>query len=297
MGSNARWGFVPTQAGCVQSRAAISTTTSSCTNHFFPGRFEPIPPKIPSQPVAVFRGRKRFPSAARPPDACKAARGGPPLASAVHFRPPCTFARVEYDFIGLSATAVKCMAIFYRGAGVGTWWHVHDPRISGFTPQSPGVMESLDRVMTHITTGTLNSPYVSLTRSYPVALSYAIEGRAKPTSSNPAIVWEIELVDPLPANIRLIDPVREVAINAPDALASVPYQHDGLPNCIIGLIDLSQLALLHTPSPMPPGANPPAPVPIITKQLKTLIFALRDSEILALGTLPAACIRTRHEVF
>jgi hypothetical protein len=166
------------------------------------------------------------------------------------------------------------MAVFYRGAGVGTYWHVHDPRLTGFTSHSPGTLPSPDRVMSHISLGTTFSPYISLTRSYGVAHTYAMRlGRAPATAANPGYVWEIELNDPLPGNLQLIDPVKLIAQAVPDPIAAVPYQHDGAPNILIGLIDVSQASLLVAPCPMPPNSNPPASAPNVSTGLRTLVFA------------------------
>jgi len=58
------------------------------------------------------------------------------------------------------------MPIFYRGAGVGTYWHQHDARLTGFMPKAPTIVSSVDRVMQHVARGSISSPYISLTRSY-----------------------------------------------------------------------------------------------------------------------------------
>lgn len=82
------------------------------------------------------------------------------------------------------------MPLFYRGAAVDTYWHIHDPRGTGFTPQKPGMSPSLDRLMEHIANGTVTSPFVSLTRSYSVAVDYALVGPVSASKANPAFVWE-----------------------------------------------------------------------------------------------------------
>lgn len=188
------------------------------------------------------------------------------------------------------------MPIFYRGAGVGTYWHINDPRISGFLPHSPGVTASADRVKEHIAHVNTTSPYISLTRSYGVARSYALGfGRSKPTASAPAFVWEIELNDP--CGVSLVDPVKIVAAQLPSPLDPLSYHHDGAPICLVGLIDVAQGHLLNTPCPVPPNSNPPAQSPNISLELKTMIFALRDAEVLAIGAIPAACVACRHEIY
>jgi hypothetical protein len=190
------------------------------------------------------------------------------------------------------------MAIFYRGVGAGSYWNTgsRDPRMTGFTPQDPRVTPSTDQVMRHVIHGPQNSPYVSLTRSWGVALHYARNGRVRPTSASPAHIWVIEISDPLPPNVSLVDPVVEVATSLPAPQNGISYQHDGLPTCLIGLIDVSQRQLILDPIPVPPGSNPPLTAPNITVQLKTIVFGLRDAEILAVGTVPCSCIKTFHEI-
>jgi len=66
------------------------------------------------------------------------------------------------------------MPIFYRGDGVGTYWHENDARLSGFTSQSPGIVPSIDRLMHHIARGMVNSPYISLTRDHTELLTFTL---------------------------------------------------------------------------------------------------------------------------
>jgi hypothetical protein len=187
------------------------------------------------------------------------------------------------------------MAIFYRGAAIDTWWHKNDPRISGFLSHSPGIAHTVAQLMNHISFGTTKSPYVSLTRSYGIALGYAMLGKT-PTVANPAFVWEIDLTLPLPSGVILRDPVQEVAASLPQPFDVIPYQHDGEQKAIIGLIDGDQYNLATAPVPRPPNSNPSKLGATFTLQFKTLIFALRDAEILAHGPIPAACVTARHEV-
>ncbi len=62
------------------------------------------------------------------------------------------------------------MPIFYRGAGVGTYWHQHDARLTGFMPKSPTVVSSVDRIMQHVARGTISSPYKCPNRRRPAEL-------------------------------------------------------------------------------------------------------------------------------
>jgi hypothetical protein len=191
------------------------------------------------------------------------------------------------------------MPIFYRGAGVGTHWHTNDPRGSGFIPQSPGTVGSISQMMNHIARGSTNSPFVSLTRSYGVAQDYArLGGRIKPTASNPAYVWEVEITDPLPPGIQLFDPVKDVAATISSPLSSPSYHHDGSQQFLLGVVHPKgkMRRFLKQPYPQPPPGGGTPRSPNLTIELETLVRALRDAEILVLGTVPASCIRSLNPV-
>ncbi len=129
------------------------------------------------------------------------------------------------------------MPIYYKGAGVGTYWHKNDARLLGFTPHTSTMPQTSDRLMHHIARGNTNSPYISLTRSYAIAWDYAVNGNAVPTSTVPGYVYEIELNDPLPAGVILLDPVKEVATAITTPL-NPPYQHDGGQDFLLSVIDI-----------------------------------------------------------
>jgi len=174
------------------------------------------------------------------------------------------------------------MPIFYRGAGVGTYWHEKDARLSGFTPKRPGAVHSIERLMEHIVRADVNSPYISLTRSYGVAYWYAAPfGRVPATESNPGYIYEIEISKPLPPGLQLLDPVKEVAMALPGPLDLISYQHDGHPDFLLKIA--------------PPGGGTRPPNPLVP--LETLVRALRDAEILAVGNIPATYVRNRYEVW
>ncbi len=137
------------------------------------------------------------------------------------------------------------MATFYKGAGVGTHWHANDSRQVGFAARSPETTQTTEALIDHIAAGTFNSPYISLTRSYAVAWHYAMwSGTAGiiPTRNNPGYVYEIEIDNSLPTDLKLFDPIKEVALSLQDP-ANVDvrkefpfYQHNGLPNFLLGLL-------------------------------------------------------------
>lgn len=138
------------------------------------------------------------------------------------------------------------MATFYKGAGVGTHWHANDSRQLGFTARAPEANLSTEALIRHIASGTHNSPYISLTRSYAVAWNYAVRGGTEniiPTKNNPGYVYELEICKPLSSDLKLFDPIREVALSLQDLshaeiqASSSFYQHNGLPNFLLGVVD------------------------------------------------------------
>ena len=190
------------------------------------------------------------------------------------------------------------MALFYRGAGPGTYWALNDARLQGFVPRQPGALPNITRLMSHIRLGTTTSPYISLSRSFGVARGYALVGTAGAADpSNPGYVYEIELSEPLPTGLEVLDPIQGIAriLNSP--LASPTYHHDGDRNFVIGVIDPGSYAdLLNTPI-LTPLTDATPRTANLSEQLETLLRALRDAEILATGNIPTACIVNRHEVF
>ena len=190
------------------------------------------------------------------------------------------------------------MAIFYRGAGVGTYWHTNDARLSGFTAQFPGMTATTGVLMHHIARGTVASPLISLTRSYGVAEDYAKNaGRKRPSAANPAYVYRIEINDPPPPNLTLWDPIKRVGTHLPGPLAAA-YQHDGQPNFLLGVVDpLGMKLYLSAPYVQPPPATGTSRPPTLTIELETLVRALRDAEIVVVGTIPAACVTFRYDVY
>jgi hypothetical protein len=189
------------------------------------------------------------------------------------------------------------MALFYRGAGIGSHWHHNDARTSGFAPHSAGATPSLDRLMHHIARGSTVSPYISFSRSFGIGRAYALAGPGGyPTVSRPGYVYEIELSDDKVC--RLLDPVVEVAKSLREPWDSLSYQHDGAQSFLLGVTDPeNMLTYLHEPVVFPPGsAGTPRPANL-SQELETLVRALRDSEVLVLGNVPASLVRNKYEIY
>lgn len=175
------------------------------------------------------------------------------------------------------------MATFYKGAGIGTYWHIRDSRRVGFTARYPAANSETEDLIDHIATSTANSPYISLTRSYAVAWHYAVfNGKQKPEQGKPAYIYEIEIDDSLPHGLNLLNPVKEVVHT--------------LPQLLQGVVDLEYMEnLLRGQTPQ--FSNPNRRFsPNVERQLIALVFAERDAEVLVQGYIPPFCVKHRFEV-
>lgn len=189
------------------------------------------------------------------------------------------------------------MPIFYRGAGVGTYWHMNDARISGFTPHHPGAGQGISRVLQHIARGTTVSPYVSLTRSYGVAWGYAVAGRSLPTADDHAYVYEVEIEEHDGLGTRLLDPIQAIASELGSPYETRTYHHDGDNSFLLGLVDpVKHRSILRQDVRFAPPGQGTYRSPLLHIELEALVRALRDSEILAFGAVAASQIRRRIEV-
>jgi len=190
------------------------------------------------------------------------------------------------------------MALFYKGVGVGTHLHANDPRTIGMSSRASFMANNIDATMRHVARGTTVSPYVSLTRSYGVAEMYAREASLTfPTTAVPAYVFEVNIPEPAPAGLILIDPVKVVAAALPLPETSLSYFHDGDKDFILGVASPHLMAPhLHAPIRVPPGSGGASRAANLTLQLETLVCALRDAEILVLGTVPSSLIGARYAV-
>jgi hypothetical protein len=202
------------------------------------------------------------------------------------------------------------MSVFYRGVGVNSWWHdpARDPRAHGFACNSRGRNRSPNpaAMVDHILSAPNNSPFISLTSSFEVALEYALFGPVSPTPVNRAYVFQIELDDPLPAGTHLYDPLVEIAhsVSSATLLHGVPYQHDGASTVIQGVASpnspltqpyLTQKVKVPDPNSLT-GYSDGITSARVSRHFQAIIRALRDAEILAFPFIPSACITLRHEV-
>lgn len=188
------------------------------------------------------------------------------------------------------------MALLYRGAGPGSYWHTNDARTLGFAPHSPGGTPSNDRILNHIARASTTSPYISFTRSFGVARAYGLFGSAGIASvGRPGFVYEIEITDD--KLCKPIDPMIEVARHLPDPWKDPNYHHDGSQAFILGVIDPIRMRnYLQEQCLFPPGSGGTARSPNLSREVECLVRALRDAEVLVLGNVPASIVRNRYDI-
>ncbi len=172
------------------------------------------------------------------------------------------------------------MATFYKGAGVGTHWHSNDSRRIGITARSPEANPSTEALIHHIATGTVNSPFISLTRSYALAWHYAVfNSKIEPSEGNPAFIYELEIDESLPHGLNILDPVQEIVHILPQQLRGV-MDLDYMENILVG----------DTSNPLSDFSSN------VELQLIALVFAERDAEVLIHGYIPPFCVKHRFPV-
>ena len=187
------------------------------------------------------------------------------------------------------------MPLLFRGVAFGSHWQIHDATASGFTPHIRGTPHSINMMMMHIVGATPVSPYMSLTSSYAVAYSYAAGVTAStgtvhlPTPANPGYVYFIDIPDPLPPHaphVQLFDPVKEIGAMAPLPPTQVPYQHEGKPEYLLGIVDPRRFHRYMRSYRLGAGGQVTSRPDTPSQHLLTLVCALRDAELLAYDYIP-----------
>ncbi|MGO9743482.1 MAG: hypothetical protein ACLPN5_18590 [Roseiarcus sp.] len=193
------------------------------------------------------------------------------------------------------------MTFFYKGVGVGTYLHTHSPdlRSTGIVAAVPQANSHASAVIRHIRWGAARSPYISVTRSYAVALDYARNGgTAQPTRSAPAYVYEIDVPDPLPQGRAVLEPIEIIGSAVKNPLMSPSYHNSGGPELLLGIVDPIRFqSFLNTPAATPPGLGPSGRPPNVSDELRALVNALRDAEALVIDALPQTWITHRYDVY
>lgn len=171
----------------------------------------------------------------------------------------------------------------YKGAGPGTHWHLNDARLSGFTSAANSVANR-NAVVRHIVAYSHPSPLVSLSSSFAVAREYALSGPAGlATKAAPGFVYEIDLSVVPRASAAVLDPLLMVVRSA------LSHMHSGAQSLILAVAQNLPFAPCHHSG----GKSLPPTVP---QELRALVYALRDAEVLA-PVVPSACVVNRHNVY
>jgi hypothetical protein len=194
------------------------------------------------------------------------------------------------------------MARFYKGVKVGSYLHDKNLFATGIAPANPGGSYSVDTVIRHVG-GDTYTPCVSLTKSYGIAQTYALDGgTAFPDINNPAWVYEIQLDknDPSINPYVVVDPIFEISRKHNDPLVPISYHHDGDHLFLIGIVDEQNHAHYASQQVLRPRgatAYAPARTPHRSEQLEAYVRVLRDAEVMFVGTVPAKCIVRKHPVY
>jgi hypothetical protein len=189
------------------------------------------------------------------------------------------------------------MPLFYKGIGAGTHHHATPFPHVGLTARNPGGTRSTNAVISHICRGTTTTPFISLSRSYGVAEMYAYAGQVPPTQAMPGHVWEIEINDPAPRGVIVIDPVHEISQTHRDPLAPMSYQHDGDQTFLLGVVDPNGGTKYLRNHVRQPGDQNGHRTPNLTNDLHALVLALRDAEVMVIGTIPQSCFINSWDVW
>jgi hypothetical protein len=154
-------------------------------------------------------------------------------------------------------------------------------------------------VVRHITSFSHPSPYASFTASYAVACVYAAAGPGGVASAGaPGYVYEIDLDAGDLAQLILVDPVGQIAANPPLGHHPLVTHHDGEQGLILGIASPSHLPDVLVTTPRRPGPPRADPAPAIAHpELRAVVFALRDAEVLVGGHIPEAFVSNRYDVY
>jgi hypothetical protein len=178
--------------------------------------------------------------------------------------------------------------ILFKGVGPGTHWYENDPlqHGQGFTASS--LPTTPNAVVTHIGYRPYPSAFLSVSLSFAAAREYALFGpKGKASAVMPGYVYEIDL-SAITSPVALVDPIREIASGHTNMAV---HEHDGNQG-LVGEIAGGSPTL--NPAHQRDGTLRP---PAVSPQLRALIFAIRDAELLIQSGIPAGAIVHRYKVW
>jgi hypothetical protein len=168
---------------------------------------------------------------------------------------------------------------------MGTYYHERDACREGFVARMPVAEATSDLMIAHVARGTTRSPYISLTRSFGVAKSYALVNRMPHMRQKKGLVYMIELDKR--SDVELLDPVKQMARLLGNPCDDPSYHHDGHQGFLLGVADpvrhwVERSREIAQP---PPAEGTPRPANL-HPHFEAMVRSLRDSEILAVRAIP-----------
>jgi hypothetical protein len=119
-----------------------------------------------------------------------------------------------------------------------------------------------------------------------------------PSAANPGHIYEIDIPDPVPTGLNVIDPIFEIGTYNANPVAAHSYHHAGDQNFLLGIID--PVTFAHELAQIvkyPPSSGAIAHSPTPSLALQAIVRAARDAEILVCGTIPAKLFVNRFDVY
>ena len=134
----------------------------------------------------------------------------------------------------------KKLPVLFKGAGPGTFWHINDARLTGFTCAA-NRPPTKNAVVGHIAAYSHPSPFLSFSTSFAVARQYALMGPSgEATHANPGYVYEID-PSAVAASLTVYDPIEEIV------KGGLIQGHNGDQNLIVGVARNSQSVTVQSP--------------------------------------------------
>lgn len=167
----------------------------------------------------------------------------------------------------------------YKGASDGSHWFRNDPRTGHGFASTPGIQD-VHAIVSHITSYSHPSPFLSFTASPAVARSYAL-----PAGGTRGRIYVIETTT---LAAELVDPAAEITRGYGSLTKHTghlwPTHHDGDQE-LLGALAAGRAP----PSPVPHLRNTTR-VPVFQPSLQALVYALRDAEVLVSGNIASSCV-------
>ncbi len=191
------------------------------------------------------------------------------------------------------------MVRLYKGVAPGTHHHATDLRTTGIAAHSPNDNVNLQAFVQHVALGSMHSPLISLSSSYAVAAQYAAVGKRRARHGSPGYVYQIDVPDPVPPSIEVHDAALYIAnelLNSNNALTILNYRHNGDREFLLSVVNPQRFGHLKSTPPIVPSGLMTSSPPLLTDQLKAMVHALRDAEVMVARNVPKSWVTYRFNV-